>query len=52
MFWTRNQDFVTSIVEEWDLPKLIIRNEHYKWDEYRNRIINFLGELKEDADIL
>ncbi|QJD83285.1 hypothetical protein [Cohnella herbarum] len=42
-FWTINQDFVFKIVQEWDISKLIIRNENYKWDEYKDRIIDFLG---------
>lgn len=41
-FWTRNQDFVFNIVQEWDIPKLIIKNVDYNWEEYRNRIIDFL----------
>ena len=41
-FWTRNQNFVFNIVQGWDIPKLIIRNEDHKWEEYRNRIIDFL----------
>ncbi|GIO91099.1 hypothetical protein [Paenibacillus lactis] len=42
-FWARNQNFVFDIVKEWNIPKLIIKNEDYKWEEYRNRIIDFLG---------
>lgn len=45
-FWTRNQDFVYNIVQEWSIPKLIIRNENYEWEKYRNRTIEFLGRLE------
>ncbi|TLS52200.1 hypothetical protein FE782_09485 [Paenibacillus antri] len=41
-FWTRNQDFVFTIVQEWSIPKLIIENEDYRWDEYKDNIFNFL----------
>lgn len=41
-FWTRNQNFVFNIVQEWDIPKLVIKNEKYQWKEYQNRIFDFL----------
>ncbi|MDR6723641.1 hypothetical protein J2W91_002103 [Paenibacillus amylolyticus] len=41
-FWTKNQDFVCNIVQHWDIPKLIIQNKGYKWDEYKLNIFEFL----------
>jgi thymidylate kinase len=41
-FWTRNQNFVYSIVQEWPIPKLIIENKDYRWNEYIDKIFNFL----------
>lgn len=41
-FWTANQHFVSAIVQEWEIPKLVIRNEHYLWAEYKTRIKEFL----------
>ena len=41
-FWTKNQNFINTIVQEWDIPKLIIHNQNYLWDEYKERILNFL----------
>ncbi|WP_046227490.1 P-loop NTPase family protein [Paenibacillus dauci] len=40
--WTRNQDFIFNVVQEWDIPKLIIKNEDYNWKEYKERINDFL----------
>jgi thymidylate kinase len=41
-FWTRNQEFVFDIVQNWKIPKLIIKNKDYQWEEYRDRIYDFL----------
>ena len=38
------QAFVRSIVDSWEIPKLIIENKDYLWDEYSNRIIQFISE--------
>ncbi|WP_211748662.1 hypothetical protein [Paenibacillus sp. Marseille-Q4541] len=43
-FWTKNQDFVFNIVQQWDIPKLVIKNVDYNWEEYRSRIIDFLKQ--------
>lgn len=43
--WSKNQEFVHSIVERWEIPKLVIRNDNYLWDDYIRRIGEFL-ELK------
>lgn len=42
IFWTKNQDFVFKIIQDWKIPKLVIRNVDYQWDEYRERIFEFL----------
>jgi thymidylate kinase len=51
-FWTRNQDFIFGIVQEWDTKKLIIRNKEREWKEYEERISGLLRLLEEGADIL
>ncbi|PWW06553.1 thymidylate kinase [Paenibacillus cellulosilyticus] len=40
--WGASQAFVRSVVDEWDIPKLIIENRDYTWDEYTNRIVQFV----------
>lgn len=44
LLWGGSQAFVRSIVDSWEIPKLIIENKDYLWDEYSNRIIQFIGE--------
>lgn len=41
-FWTKNQDFIFPIVQNWDIPKLILRNKEYMWNEYKLQIFDFL----------
>jgi thymidylate kinase len=41
-FWTRNQEFIFDIVQNWEITKLIIENKDHQWEEYRERINNFL----------
>jgi thymidylate kinase len=41
-FWSANQEFVYQIVQEWEIPKLVIRNKDYRWDEYIREITEFL----------
>lgn len=41
-FWTANQEFMNNIVLNWDIPKIVIKNKDYLWDEYREKIIDFL----------
>jgi thymidylate kinase len=42
LVWTRAQDFVVSIINNWDIPKLMIRNRDYKWSEYMENAYEFL----------
>lgn len=44
-FWTSNQDFVFDIVQKWEIPKLIIKNQDYQWEVYNKKIKEFLLEL-------
>lgn len=50
-FWTKNQDFIFNIVQEWEIPKLIIKNEKYNWEDYENKVNHFLEKFEEDIDI-
>lgn len=42
--WSGSQAFVRTIVDSWDIPKIIIENKDYLWLEYSNRITNFIFE--------
>ncbi|CAG7644342.1 hypothetical protein ACFQI7_09620 [Paenibacillus allorhizosphaerae] len=42
--WSGSQAFVRAIVDSWDIPKLIIENKDYVWDEYSKRITDFIFE--------
>ncbi|MBD3919672.1 hypothetical protein H8B09_12985 [Paenibacillus sp. PR3] len=42
LLWGGSQAFVRSIIDAWDVPKLIIENSEYLWDEYRDRIERFI----------
>lgn len=42
--WGGSQDFVRAIVDSWDIPKLIIENQDYLWDEYADRINQFIRD--------
>jgi hypothetical protein len=44
ILWGGSQTFVRSVVDSWEIPKIIIENKDYHWDEYSNRIIQFIGE--------
>jgi thymidylate kinase len=41
-FWIKNQEFVFNIVRNWEISKLIIKNQDRKWKEYEERITDFL----------
>lgn len=43
--WAQSQTFVRAVVDEWEIPKLIIENTDYLWHEYTHRIFHFLDEL-------
>jgi len=32
--WSRSQTFVREAIEQWNVPKLIIENQYYLWEEY------------------
>lgn len=42
IMWGSNQEFVHGIVQKWEIPKLIIKNENYLWDQYVRSVMNFL----------
>ncbi|OAB28383.1 hypothetical protein PMSD_22960 [Paenibacillus macquariensis subsp. defensor] len=41
--WKPNQEFIKSLIEEWQIPKLIIENKDYLWEQYTERTKEFLG---------
>jgi thymidylate kinase len=41
-FWSANQEFVYEIVRHWNIPKIVIRNREYLWEEYLREIMGFL----------
>jgi len=41
--WKPNQEFIKSLIEEWQIPKLIIENKDYLWEQYNERTKEFLG---------
>jgi len=43
--WGASQAFVRSAVDAWLIPKLIIENNDYAWEEYDARIDSFVSEL-------
>ncbi|AZN43248.1 P-loop NTPase family protein [Paenibacillus albus] len=43
--WSRAQVFVRAAVDEWTIPKLIIENRDYLWDQNTERAEQFLAEL-------
>ncbi|OAB38329.1 hypothetical protein [Paenibacillus glacialis] len=40
--WKPNQEFIKSLIEEWEIPKLIIENKDYLWEQYTERTKEFL----------
>lgn len=42
--WGDSQKFVRSMIDQWDIPKLIIENKDYLWDEYTSRMVQFVEE--------
>lgn len=44
MLWSGSQAFVRSMVDSWDIPKMIIENKDYLWDKYSNGIVGFIRE--------
>jgi energy-coupling factor transporter ATP-binding protein EcfA2 len=42
--WGGSQAFNRTVVESWDIPKLIIENKEYLWAEYTERVIGFIEE--------
>jgi hypothetical protein len=40
--WSKAQDFVVSIIDNWHIPKLLIHNRDYKWTEYMENAYEFL----------
>ena len=44
LLWEGSQTFVKSIVDRLEIPKLIIENIDYRWDEYSNRIVEFISD--------
>lgn len=46
--WSGSQKFVREYIDQLVLPKLIIENADYHWDEYSLRIIHFIKTLLDD----
>jgi hypothetical protein len=42
--WGGSQSFVRSVVDVWDIPKLVIENRDCRWDEHNRRILRFVDE--------
>jgi len=42
--WSASQTFVRAVVDAWPIPKLIIQNNDYAWEEYDARIDGFVSE--------
>ncbi|AIQ45193.1 hypothetical protein R70723_04245 [Paenibacillus sp. FSL R7-0273] len=42
--WSGSQAFVRSVVDVWDIPKLVIENKDYRWAEYKQRVGGFIEE--------
>jgi len=42
--WKPNQEFIKSLIGDWNIPKLIINNKEYLWEDYTNRSIRFVKE--------
>ncbi|WP_154665880.1 hypothetical protein [Paenibacillus pinihumi] len=40
--WGSSQAFVRSVVDEWQIPKLIIENTSYDWDRYTREMKEFV----------
>lgn len=43
--WSGSQAFVRQYIDQLKLQKLVIENVDYHWDEYNQRIINFIKSL-------
>ncbi|GIP38431.1 hypothetical protein J31TS4_17110 [Paenibacillus sp. J31TS4] len=42
LLWRGSQAFVRGLVDDWDIPKLVIENADYLWAEYWQRIEQFV----------
>lgn len=42
--WGGSQAFVRSVVDVWDIPKLVIENKDHRWAEYTERVGRFVEE--------
>jgi len=42
--WGASQAFVRAVIDAWPIPKLIIENNDYAWEEYDARIDRFVSE--------
>ncbi|MHA6530455.1 P-loop NTPase family protein [Paenibacillus sp. BAC0078] len=43
--WGISQSFVRAVIDQWEVPKLIIENSDYLWSEYNHRINEFVDRL-------
>ena len=41
ILWSSIQEFNYGVLKHWDIPKHVIRNENYTWDEYKKQIQDF-----------
>ncbi len=42
--WGGSQAFVRSVVDAWDIPRLVIENKDHRWAEYTERVGRFVEE--------
>ncbi|MCG7386728.1 hypothetical protein [Paenibacillus sp. ACRRY] len=47
--WSSSQTFVRTTIDAWDIPKLVIENRDYRWDEYSNDITAFVEANVRDS---
>ncbi len=40
--WAKVRDFSCEVIDNWNIPKLIIRNENRDWEKYNRQIVEFL----------
>lgn len=48
-FWTSNQNFIFDIVQKWEIPTLIIKNQAHQWEQYNGKIKQFLIDQIADS---
>jgi nucleoside-triphosphatase THEP1 len=49
--WTKSQSFVRAIVESWCIPKIIIENKNYQWNDYNRQFIDLLDKTMNSQEL-